>query len=348
MASLRPITYVNGLATLPKSEPLDDQTHFTLLRKLGRGSWEPKLPRPNYYNLDRGVTLNASVPARPCSAIFIMAVSKHLWLYTTLLVLKFPMHVKGNLSNVLLPDDVRTLMKYLGLVMKECRRLKDAPELFSSPHLRQDFLARLAILTKELQGLQEIITANAAIDIKARKALPHVTPLEDDPSAGPLENAQEISTSLPLFYPDKINGKHPWNNWLDNSGMATTGWVAIQQKIPQIGDKMNRMKTLHLQALEDHFTDHELVVGTDEDAPGKIGKPGGAYEHMTWSAFATVANYNLGFNRGNKRPCDDMGIITLEELGNSVQLLYEDQNEGLSQSFPNNVPYFKFAVAYQP
>ncbi|KAH6714456.1 hypothetical protein BKA61DRAFT_605304 [Leptodontidium sp. MPI-SDFR-AT-0119] len=65
---------------------------------------------------------------------------------------------------------------------------------------------------------------------------------------------------MPAFLPDKLHGKHPWNNWLDNSAQSAAGWVAIQQKIPKVGEKLMRKIVLLYEVVQEQF-DEVCCIG---------------------------------------------------------------------------------------
>jgi hypothetical protein len=87
---------------------------------------------------------------------------------------------------------------------------------------------------------------------------------------------------------------------------------------------------------------------------------------MTWSGFATVPRYSVGFRIESKRSHDTEGLLTLEHLsevvdklevgGEDVYLLIPGHPvHPLPAAMPlpaptdltDNVPYFRYAMAYR-
>lgn len=69
---------------------------------------------------------------------------------------------------------------------------------------------------------------------------------------------EEPPTTL---HPKLLNGKNPWNNWLDNLADSWPGWIATQQKIPRCGNKLVKRITLEYEAIEADLPRRAAVAG---------------------------------------------------------------------------------------
>jgi hypothetical protein len=80
-----------------------------------------------------------------------------------------------------------------------------------------------------------------------------------------------------------------------------------------------------------------------DQEPIGIQPPGHELQHMTWSGFATIPFYFIGYGRGERHPCDTDGVFTLEHICRS-QIFSDDPVERVDLFNGYNFPYFRFAV----
>jgi hypothetical protein len=138
--------------------------------------------------------------------------------------------------------------------MHQCRRLKAAPELFPSTSVKDEFLGSVARLSQDMASLQEGEVEMEKLEKDASSQIAERNyPFTDEASAKYGIRFYDVPARIPRFLPDKVDGKMPWNNWMDNSARPLRGWVAIQQKIPRAGEKIFRQITLMYDALEAEF-----------------------------------------------------------------------------------------------
>jgi hypothetical protein len=91
---------------------------------------------------------------------------------------------------------------------------------------------------------------------------------------------------------------------------------------------------------------------------------------MTWSGFATVPKYSVGFNKGTRKAFDAYGVVTLEHLNRALRALNVGDKDifirrplhgqprarrvpaphvtVVRRVLRSNVPFFRFAMAYKP
>jgi len=88
---------------------------------------------------------------------------------------------------------------------------------------------------------------------------------------------------------------------------------------------------------------------------------------MTWSGFATIPKYSVGFRVGSRKSTDADGVVTLEHLSEAIEGINLWQTDMfflragpplnpvtlpgmlIRRSRMNmNVPYFRYAMAYKP
>jgi hypothetical protein len=143
-----------------------------------------------------------------------------------------------------LPQDANVIANFLGEALDECRRLLAAPGLFPSRSQQKAFLKKVASLCPIIESIGEIEKQNRSSMRRVLSRDPNSIALmcSDNPDNDPTESGS--------LHPDARDAKNPWNNWLDNSANATPGWIAIQQKIPRVGDVLNRKKGYDYDALE--------------------------------------------------------------------------------------------------
>lgn len=151
-----------------------------------------------------------------------------------------------------LPHDATVIAKFLGEVLNECRRLIADPKLFPSRSLRKAFLTKIASLRPVISILIKMHKQSRTVYwYVMNRDLQFMEEIGPDYLANGRAKPRSLLTmKIPLFHPDKPDGKNPWNNWLDNSAVPAPGWIAIQQKIPRIGDVLNRKKIYDYDALE--------------------------------------------------------------------------------------------------
>lgn len=117
------------------------------------------------------------------------------------------------------------------------------------------------------------------------------------------------------------------------------------------------------QMLSETFSDCSLDVEQDESV--RIPAPGDEFKHMIWSSFCTVPTYSIEFRVGSRKSIDVDGIVTLEHINKAINGLQIGQNDEIMRPNHNtgvvfqvlaftrrqlgsNVPYFRYAMAYQP
>lgn len=146
--------------------------------------------------------------------------------------------------------DAVSTKKGLRSIMAQCRELRDSPELFPAEPIKAKFFSTVALLADVMVSIEK--TRLHIFKFKQQAFSPILDmrqPLSEE------ANSTIIEYPMPQFLPDKFHGKHPWNNWLDNSAQPTAGWTAIQQKIPKAGEKLMRQIVLLYEAVEEEFTE---------------------------------------------------------------------------------------------
>ena len=174
------------------------------------------------------------------------------------------LHCKQNLARssyytLPLPDD-SGIKERLREIMQQCRRLKAAPELFSSTIVKSNFLDKISRLSHEMSRTQEVAVQITGFDKSV--LIPYRSCL--DLTFNPEYIKQHPDCMLPPFFPDKIDRKMPWNKWLDNSAAPKEGWIAIQQKLPRTAEKLLRQITMMYIATTVEF---QMVCVTTQFAP---------------------------------------------------------------------------------
>ncbi|RDW63859.1 hypothetical protein BP5796_10361 [Coleophoma crateriformis] len=294
---------------------------------------------PDFYKFNRGIEAGQETAVQPCDKEFLDALLRHLAALVRAFVHHNPPPSKSGFMGQSLSELNQKILRYFRIVMKQCQRLKAFPKLFPCDCSRQDFFGKVAVLTRIMANYREIFQSYEDLAVKVHEYLPWKFISKDESGKIVEERA------LPPFFPGQPGGKNPWNYWLDNSAKGNDGWIAIQQKIPQVGDTIIRHQSRLYESLETQFEAEQSYTRDRKDANANIGEPGDAYKHMTWSQFQTVGEYDLGFERGWRKKHDSNGIRTLESLEVDV---FRSRVEPYSQALPSNCPYFKFAVAYKP
>lgn len=141
-------------------------------------------------------------------------------------------------------------------MMEECRRLRDEPDMFPSAVLEDKFFATIALLSGAMISVEQ--TRAKLLDFKQQVYSPVVDMHQPFSS---ILSSTPVVYHIPAFLPDKLRGKHPWNNWLDNSAQSAAGWVAIQQKIPKAGEKLMRKIVLLYDVVQDQITEVRSIRG---------------------------------------------------------------------------------------
>lgn len=178
----------------------------------------------------------SSAPTQPCEVEFLDALI-HDILVLTSLASHTLLEVKLVNMDQTLPRDTAIVATNLYEVMQQCRRLKACPELFPSLALRSEFLQKISEVSPIMALVSEFIANKLEVD---GYRICDVNPA-DDP------NEQRMP------HPNILDGKNPWNKWLDNSAEPPSGWIGIQQKIPRFGDMLMRRITLEYEAIEASF-----------------------------------------------------------------------------------------------
>lgn len=144
-----------------------------------------------------------------------------------------------------LSPDGNKIANLLSDAMTQCRRLQGCHDLFPSVLAKDEFFEAV----KTLYAPYADATASGGQHWSEQN--------DNDPSTdgdvlfGDLED-QSVDNNMPPppFFPDMPNGKHPWNNWLDNSAQAMPGWVAIEQRVPRYGIRLIRRLEIMYDAAE--------------------------------------------------------------------------------------------------
>jgi hypothetical protein len=251
----------------------------------------------------------------------------------------------------------RLIRENLSAVMQQCRRLRANPRLFPNEASKTEFFLKIGKISESFHSLVEI---SRGYD-KILKATCQPIALIDQPISTEFNENHVISTSsealtnnsedafsnVPEFLPDKAHARDgPWLNWLQNSGSPFEGWIAVQQKIPRVGDKLTRQICLLYDKISEDFAEDEFVGANEDDIKpaDTVPSPGHDYAHFTWSGFRTVPVYELGFQNGKRKTYDTNGNVTIEHLS---RLLCKLNGKGYGiQQKSSNCPYFRFAVAY--
>ena len=190
---------------------------------------------------------------KPRDKTFLSDLQRNIYILVFLIGHEIATDTTAKTEDDVLPQNIIVIANFLGEALDECRRLLDAPWLCSSGSQRERFLENIATLRPIIASIGEIDTQN-------RSSLRHILsrdmrniPLMDSDYPDDDRGAKLrllVTQSPPPFHPQSRFAKNPWNNWLDNSASSNPGWVAIQQKIPRIGDVLNRKKVYDYDALE--------------------------------------------------------------------------------------------------
>lgn len=143
-----------------------------------------------------------------------------------------------------LPANTVRVIERLDTVFGQCRRLKENPALFVTEDTRKEFMTAMARISKAVLHLRRAMFARYISNVDremARKA------------------EREVAKELPFFHPNRPDGLHPWNRWLNNSApVMPPGWVGVQQRVPHIGDNIIRRITVMYQLYEKQFEEVSL------------------------------------------------------------------------------------------
>jgi hypothetical protein len=250
----------------------------------------------------------------------------------------------------------RLVHENLSIIMQHCRRLREHPRLFPSESLKNAFLYKIKKVNDSFHSLVEIATGYDELLQSVCQPITNMEQTISNEVNGTTSSWPKLSDSLgnvspkiPEFLPDRAgNRKGPWSNWLENSAAPQDGWIAIQQKIPRVGDKLMRQICLLYDAVSEEFSQNEFI-GQNEDkveSTDTISSPGYGFTHFTWSGFCTIPVYELGFQNGKRKYYDRNGKLTIEHLSRCLCKL-DGKGDGVQQQ-SSNCPYFRFAVAYKP
>jgi hypothetical protein len=131
-------------------------------------------------------------------------------------------------------------------VMKECHRLRSAPQLFPSTSARREFFCKIAIMSKNLLRFKYIIEHQRKYisrvkehfrnNVKGPKLVKKV--------GGIWFRVKPYGTgTLKNLHPGGVDATRPWNHWLGNLAVRPPNGrlrVEISQRIPLIGLKILR------------------------------------------------------------------------------------------------------------
>ncbi|KAH8802872.1 hypothetical protein F5884DRAFT_861224 [Xylogone sp. PMI_703] len=295
---------------------------------------------PSYRNYFAGVEATAINSAEPCEEMFIKSLLDDLFYFSIHAVLYFPEAVvdaKLGFQNNFLESNIPAEMKHLREVIKQCHRLKESPELFPSVSTQRLFLSKAAQTAKVLGDLRNMTLKDN-----------NVRTGENNLHAWSASPANDDHTKLPDMLPDQPGGLSPWNTWLNNSVKPTDGWIALQQKIPRVGDFMNLRKTILYHQKESKFLEENDDSPTELVIDPNIGRAGDPYKHMTWSGFCAIPYNDVGFWTGGRKKQDVKGVITLEQLSKTLVGFTGPANYAqFDHMTDTNVPFFRFAMGYQ-
>jgi hypothetical protein len=187
--------------------------------------------------------VGATTAAQPCEPAFVEALASDLfyWAYRT----GHELSQIAELDRALTPGAIK-VVDFLRHTIAQSRRLQRSPDLFPSSIIRDNFLSLVAKLSDQLATIGETV-----LKLRSQQNKPSKTKRRTDQNGN--DEPINMVENVPAFSPDRPDGKHPWNNWLDNSARSVPGWVAIQQKIPRYGDRMNRRLALSYDAVERDF-----------------------------------------------------------------------------------------------
>lgn len=177
-------------------------------------------------------------PGTPCDPTFLDALVTDccilIWEFRSLY-----RHTDFDSMHDPLPTKYAEIFHDLNTVFGQCRRLKKSPELFSTLAQERQFIAKMSRIAEIVDHLRDVIVLKSDGKLARNKMR---------------EKEKELAKDLPLFYPGRADGKHPWTRWLENSSpVMPPGWVGIQQKIPHIGDNIIRRITTMYELYERQF-----------------------------------------------------------------------------------------------
>jgi hypothetical protein len=200
--------------------------------------------------------------AQPCESGFLESLIKDFTILIYLARLEFS---KTRTLHATLSNNGTFIAKQLDEVMHQCQRLEATPELFPTSAIKEAFLLRIAQLSSLLTTIDEIVKQKHEFEFKASASIGSMErPFTNEVL---VKNGRlPISTEVPHFLPDKVDAQPPWNNWLGNSAKPVHGWIGLEQKIPRVGDRLNRLKTNMYETVRKIFEEvsgHPLLVGED-------------------------------------------------------------------------------------
>ena len=174
---------------------------------------------------------------------FLKALTRDLAMLTYLAAREF---LEINIVNMdqPLPRDAAIIATNLSEVMQQCRRLKNCPALFPSLTSQSEFLQNVSRFLPIMAIIPELLAKKHELDSFRTLDIE----VCDDPN----------EKRMP--HPNLLNGKSPWNQWLDNCAEAPEGWIGIEQRIPRFGDMLIRRITLEYDAIEADFIEVRSTV----------------------------------------------------------------------------------------
>lgn len=178
---------------------------------------------------------DSTTAGRPCEPGFLQALINDIFILTHLSSHKI-LRIKSIHIDQPLPKDVGTIARNLCAVMRQCRRLKSAPELFPSVEAKNEFLKMMS----KVMPIMSIIPISTSTKhtIESHYFWTRIF---------------EVNSKSVIPHPNTPYNRNPWNNWLDNSADPRPGWISLQQKIPRYGDKLMKRITLEYNAIEADF-----------------------------------------------------------------------------------------------
>jgi hypothetical protein len=189
---------------------------------------------------------------KPCEPQFLVSLVRDLFYLMYLVGHEITQNITKSDGDVL-PRNVNEIANFLSQVLDQCRRLHAAPDLFPSQTTRAAFLTKIGSLCSILESLDTIFDQQRSFRChQGHEMLHYIGLVEADLEEMDLAEVKSslLQAKWPMFHPHRPDAKHPWNNWLDNSAKAAPEWIAIQQKIPRFGDRMNKKKYLEYDTIE--------------------------------------------------------------------------------------------------
>jgi hypothetical protein len=151
---------------------------------------------------------------RPCDQWFLDALAEDLLIWSFRLALELPN--TGSTKNTRLGLEATIAAQNVFCIMRECRRLRSALDLFPSDRSRREFFKKLSPISK---AMREFAEAHSGMDMDPlvwQRSNYHPwawTDLERNQSGSFFPGG--LMGNVPFWHPLNI-GQNIWNKWLDN------------------------------------------------------------------------------------------------------------------------------------